>query len=245
MTASRDPDRLIHDFLLEGEERLQDQVYDAVRAEIEQKRQRAVVGPWRFAPMNKFLAIGLGAAAVVIALLVGAQLLGSPTNVGGGGDATPTPQPTSPTPVAVTLASGSFSAPLGEFGEAFSIEAVRTGDDVSGTMEISNPAGGEGAYSVDVQCARTIDDGVLLIGGEVTESTYEEFIEDGAYVVLMLAPGTPVRMLWGVDVLVTDEVPTPAESCSAYVDTLLGDSEIVQGIRDNGRPIEGELELGE
>ena len=41
MTASRDPDRLIHDFLFEGEEQLQDQVYDAVRAEIEQKRQRA------------------------------------------------------------------------------------------------------------------------------------------------------------------------------------------------------------
>jgi hypothetical protein len=87
MTASRDPDRLIHDFLLEGEERLQDQVYDAVRAEIEQKRQRAVVGPWRFPPMNKFLAFGLGAAAVVVALLVGVQLFGS---VDGGVGAEPT-----------------------------------------------------------------------------------------------------------------------------------------------------------
>ena len=245
MTTPRDPDRQIHAFLLEGDELLNDQVYDVVRAEIERKRQRAFIGPWRTPTMNKIVTIGLAAVAVLVAVVIGSQLLGSPTNVGGGGDATPTPQPTSPTPVAVTLASGSFSAPLGEFGEAFSIEAVRTGDDVSGTMEISNPAGGEGAYSVDVQCARTIDDGVLLIGGEVTESTYEEFIEDGAYVVLMLAPGTPVRVLWGVDVLVTDEVPTPAESCSAYVDTLLGDSEIVQGIRDNGRPIEGELELGE
>ena len=170
--------------------------------------------------MNKFVTIGLAAAvAVLVAVVIGYQLLGSPTNVGGGGDATPTPQPTSPTPVAVTLASGSFSAPLGEFGESFNIEAVRTGDDVSGTMEISNSAGGEGAYSVDVQCARTTDDGVLLIGGEVTESTYEEFIEDGAYVVLRLAPGTPVRMLWAADVLVTDEVPAPAESCSAYGDT--------------------------
>ena len=35
MTSSRDPDRLIHDFLLEGEEQLHDQVYDAVRAAIE------------------------------------------------------------------------------------------------------------------------------------------------------------------------------------------------------------------
>ena len=243
MTSSRDPDRLIHDFVLEGEEQLPDQVYDAVRGVIEQKRQRVVFGPWRTPTMNKIVTIGLAAVAVLVAVVIGSQLLGSPTNVGGGGDATPTPLPTSATPVAVTLASGSFSAPLGEFGEAFNIEAVRTGDDVSGTMEISNPAGGEGAYAVDVQCARTIDDDVLLIGGEVTESTYEEFIEDGAYVVLMLAPGTPVRMLWGVDVLVTDEVPAPAASCAAYIDTLLGDPLFEVAI--NGRPIEGDLELGE
>jgi len=30
MTASRDPDRLIHDFLFEGDKQLNDQVYDAV-----------------------------------------------------------------------------------------------------------------------------------------------------------------------------------------------------------------------
>ena len=245
MTTSRDPDRLIRAFVLEGEESLTDQVYDAVRAEIEQKPQRAGIGPWRTPNMNRFLAIGAAAVAVLVVVVIGMQLFGSPTNVGGGGDATPTPQPTSPTSVAVTLASGSFTAPLGEFGEAVDIEAVRTGDDISGTMEISNPAGGEGAYSVDVQCARITDDGFRLIGGEVTESTYEEFIEEGAYVVLMFAPGTPVRLLWGVDVLVTDEVLAPAESCSAYVDTLLGDPELVQGIRDHGRPIEGELELGE
>jgi len=112
-------------------------------------------------------------------------------------------------------------------------------------MEISNPTGGEGAYSVDVQCDRTTDDGFLLIGGEVTESTYEEFIEDGAYVVIALAPGTPVRMFWAVDVLVTDEVPAPAESCSAYVESLLGDPEFLDAVDDHGNPIEGDLELGE
>ena len=77
MTASRDPDRLIHEFLLEGEEQLQDQVFDVVRAEIEQKRQRAGFGLWRTPTMNKFLAIGLARAAVV-AVLVGAQLSAHP-----------------------------------------------------------------------------------------------------------------------------------------------------------------------
>jgi len=222
-----------------------DTVLDRVMEQVETRPQRRAGWPeWRIPYMNKIVTIGLAAVAVLVVAVIGSQLLGSPTNLGGGGDATPTPQPTSPTPVAVTLASGSFSAPLGEFGEAFSIEAVRTGDDVSGTIEISNPAGGEGAYSVDVQCARTTEEGFLMIGGEVTESTYEEFIEEGAYVVLMLAPGTPVRMLWAVDVLVPDEVPAPAESCSAYLESLLGDPQF-EAVDVNGRPIEGDLELGQ
>ena len=98
MTATKDPDRLINAFLLEGEEQLHDQVYDAVRAEIEQKRQRAFIGPWRTPIMNRIVTFGLGAAAVVvIGLLLGAQLLGEPTNVGGPSDPTATPEAT-PTP---------------------------------------------------------------------------------------------------------------------------------------------------
>jgi len=240
MTAHRDPDRLIHDFLMEGQTELADPVYDAVRDRIEQTRQRAVIGPWRISTMNRFLAIGAAAVAVLVVVVIGSRILGSPTNTGGGGDATPTP-----TAVAVTLASGSFTAPLGEFGEAFDIEAVRTGDDVSGTMEISNPAGGEGAYSVDVQCARTTDKGFLLIGGEVTESTYQEFIKDGAYVSILLAPGTPKRILWAADVLATDEVPAPAESCSAFLESQLSDPESIDAVAAHGRPITGDLELGE
>ena len=196
--------------------------------------------------MNRFLAIGAAAVAVLAVVVIGSQVFRSPTNTGGGG-ATPTPQPTatsSLTSAAGTLASGSFTVPLNEFGEAVDIEAVRTGDDVSGTIEISNPAGGEGAYSVDVQCARTTDDGFLVIGGEVTESTYGEFIEDGAYVVIALAPGTPVRMLWAVDVLVTDEVPAPAESCSAFVESMLSDG-VFDAVDVQGRPIDGDLALGE
>ena len=94
MTASRDPDRLIHHFLLEGEEQLRDQVYDAVRAAIERKRQRVIFGPWRTPVMYKIVGFGLAAAAVVVALVVGTQLLGSPTTNVGGPDveASPTPE---------------------------------------------------------------------------------------------------------------------------------------------------------
>ena len=102
MTASRDPDRLIHRFLLEGEERLHDQVYDAIRAEIEQKRQRVIFGPWRTPTMNRIAGFGLAAAAVIAAVFIGAQLLGSPGGgIGGPGDEpTPTPEASvvAPTP---------------------------------------------------------------------------------------------------------------------------------------------------
>ncbi|MDQ3880041.1 MAG: hypothetical protein M3295_03040 [Chloroflexota bacterium] len=118
MTANRDPDRLIHRFLLEGEEELHDQVYDAVRAEIERKRQRAFIGPWRTDTVNRFLALGIGAAAVVvIALLVGSRFLGSTnTNVGGPGvEPTPTPEASLATPSAEpTTVAGGF-LPEGPF----------------------------------------------------------------------------------------------------------------------------------
>ncbi len=116
MNARRDPDRLIHAFLLEGEEELQDQVYDAVRADIEQKRQRVVIGPWRTPIMNRIVGFGLAAAAVVAAVLIGSQLLGSPPAAAGGPadhaspEPTATPEPT-PTPSAAGLPEARSSSP--------------------------------------------------------------------------------------------------------------------------------------
>jgi len=95
MNAQREPDRLINAFLMEGQTELADQVYDAVRADIEHRRQRVVIGPWRMPDMNKLAPIGLGAAAVVVALVVGTQLL----PLGGGLGSAPSPTP-SPTPMA-------------------------------------------------------------------------------------------------------------------------------------------------
>ena len=51
--------------------------------------------------MNKLFTLGLGAAAVVVVLVVGAQFFGSPSNLGSGGGPSPTPPPTAtpePTP---------------------------------------------------------------------------------------------------------------------------------------------------
>jgi hypothetical protein len=148
MTASRDPDRLIHGFLLEGEEQLQDQVYDAVRAEIEQKRQRAVSGLWRTPTMNKFVTIGLGAAAVVVLLLVGVQLLGSGGS--GFGDA-PSPSPeasvaeptATPEPsVAEPASTPDAGLPQGPF--SFEPDGSFSPQDSAMTLTVTIPASGWG-----------------------------------------------------------------------------------------------------
>jgi hypothetical protein len=96
MTAHHDLDTELNAFLREGPTELPNESFDAVRDRTEQTGQRVVIGPWRLPEMNKMLAAGLGAAAVVVVLLVGAQLLRLPSG-GIGGDPTPTPEPT-PTP---------------------------------------------------------------------------------------------------------------------------------------------------
>lgn len=240
MRVDQDLERAVRLWVAEGSDQLPSPALDAALDRIATTKQRHA--GWlarRFNLMNgNTLKLGLVVAAVVAVALLGVRFI--PGMVGGPPDPTPIP-----TPTAFTLASGAFTAPLGEFGESIELEAIRRGDEVSGTMQISNPAGGEGAYSVEVQCARRADEGFLMIGGAVTESTYEEFIAEGAYVVIALATGTPVRMLWGVDVLATDEVPAPADSCSAYLESLLGDPEFLETLDAQGRPIEGDLELGQ
>ena len=155
MTASRDPDRLIRAFLTEGDETLHDRVYDVVRAEIEQKPQRAGFGPWRTPIMNKFVGFGLVAAAVVAAVLIGVQLLGSPGGgLGGPADEpTPTPEASAAEPTAEPSQSSSAWAglPEGPF--------VVTGadDPVQTTVSIASP----GWYSLsDFDAVGRDDDGL-------------------------------------------------------------------------------------
>jgi len=111
MSAPRDLDRLLQSFLKEGPQELPDPSYDEVRDRIEHKRQRAFIGPWRTPDVNRYLQIGLAAAAVLVIAVVGFQYLGR-SNSGGPG-ATETPQPTatqepSSSPAAELLAGSSY-----------------------------------------------------------------------------------------------------------------------------------------
>ena len=103
-TSDRDVNRAIRSWLHEDRHEDVSRVAAAVLDRVEATpRRRATWWPARRTPtMNKFLAIGLGAAAVVAVLLVGAQLFGSAGNgVGAGQRPTPEPsvaEPTEPPP---------------------------------------------------------------------------------------------------------------------------------------------------
>jgi hypothetical protein len=173
--------------------------------------------------MRKSAASGIAIALAV--LLVGCSSGGSPSPSG----AAPSGEPTSD-----TLASGNFTADLGSWAQAFEIEATGTGDNVSGTMEVTHPDSGN--FTVDLQCSRTTDDGLIAIGGEVTEST-NEIASEGVYAAILLAPGTPVRtLLW------IDDDP-PADSCTAFLDKQSSDPEFLGLTSEDLVPIEGDLEL--
>jgi len=116
MNARRDPDRLIHTFLMEGATELADDVYDTVRDRIEHKRQRAVIGPWRAPDVNPYLKIGLAAAAVLVVAVVGLRQFGS-SNVSGPGSG-PTQVPTStPAVTPVPSVASPSSAAVGGLPE--------------------------------------------------------------------------------------------------------------------------------
>jgi hypothetical protein len=117
MTAHDDLDRQLSAFLREGPTDLPDPSLDAVRDRTEQTRQRVVLGPWRVPDMNKFLAVGLGAVAVVALAVVGIGLLPrSEPGVGGTPSAAPSPVPSpSPAPSAGPSTTLWIGLPKGPF----------------------------------------------------------------------------------------------------------------------------------
>jgi hypothetical protein len=123
-TSDRDVSRAIRSWLREDRHEDASRIAGAVLDRVEATSQRrATWWPARRMPiMNKIATIGLGAAAVVVAVFVGAQLFGSPSGgVGGPGEeptaaaqpsltATPMPSPTAraPEPTPAALAEGPF-----------------------------------------------------------------------------------------------------------------------------------------
>src|SRR5688500_8044957 len=116
--ADRDVSRAIRSWLHEERHEDASRVVGAVLDQIEATpRRRATWWPARRTPvMNKIVGLGIAAAALVVALFVGAQLLGSTGNSIGGPGVEPTPTSTvEPTPDPTTSPRAEGGLPEGPF----------------------------------------------------------------------------------------------------------------------------------
>jgi hypothetical protein len=138
MSAPRDLDRLLQSFLKEGPQELPDPSYDEVRDRIEHARQRAFIRAWRTPDVNRYLSIGLAAAAVVLIAVVGFNLLpGSPAP---GGEPSATPEPSAAEPSSATGGLPEGPHVLTEFPVAMAVTIPAPGWDgeVGGGILIKN-----------------------------------------------------------------------------------------------------------
>ena len=232
MTTEHDPrTRIVLSWL--REEAYENPEHLLLRAldEVDATPQRRSWPAWRSNRMNTYAKLIVAAAAVLVVAFAGFQLL--PRSGGIGGEPT-----TAPSPSPSLLARGSFTA----HGIAAELDATGTGADVAGTMSLSESAG---RATVDPECARTTADGLIQIGGLVTNSTIDASAEDwhegfpeGRGVVVTFEPGSPVKGVWWVSL--EDQ---PVASCAALFESLDSGGEILPG-SPGLDPIQGTVEFG-
>ena len=164
------------------------------------------------------------AAAVLLVAVVGCQPLAGDGGSGG--------QPTiAPSPSPMLLASGTFKAKGGDV----ELDATGDGDSVTGTMTVSHESGD---FTVDLTCARTAEDGRILIAGDTTDST-SPYATKGARTAIILKPGSPVHAAFNFE-----EAGLPAASCVAFLDGTIDEAWATDIGPDALEAIEGTVQLG-
>jgi hypothetical protein len=222
MTTERDPrTRIVLSWLREDAHENAERVLLRALDEVDATPQRRSWWPaWRSNRMNTYAKLIAAAVAVLVVAVVGYRFLPGTGGVG----SQPSPR---------LIASGTFLATVGG-GYTVDIDATGIGDSVTGTMTVDHETNGD--YTVDLECARTID-GLLWIGGDVTESTNSN-APAGTRAAIVLKRGSPVEaiFIWQMD-------DPRSASCQAFFDDMLalgGTAEIQAGME----PIVGTVELG-
>ena len=100
-------------------------------------------------------------------------------------------------------------------GQTLNIDATQDGDQVTGELRFTDPSG---EVVVAVECADTDTDGVVILGGTVTESTDDEI---SGLVALFIKEGDPDRVAVWLD---AGENPTCTDLLANRHDVLDDDS---------------------
>ena len=152
------------------------------------------------------------AAAVLVVAIGGYQFLPGGSGSGGSNAMPPPPRPP-------LLARGVFDTARGRVGLA----AIAEGSSVTGHMGVSQEGGGDASYSVDLQCTRTTEDGLIKIGGVTTETNGSGSVLSpvGTWAGIVLKRGSPVEAdLWA---LRGGHAAALAASCLEFLDDIDGD----------------------
>ncbi len=136
------------------------------------------------------------------------------------------------------LAQGNFATGVGEVVE---LEATREGSSVTGRMTVlAQGQNGPYRFTVDLQCARETEDGLVMIGGVTTDSRGQEAPPEGTWAGIVLERGSPVgASTWR-------QRGESSASCLAFLDDqdMLERSTHPGPAGDWTDPVEGAVELG-
>ncbi len=228
MTTERDPGtRIVLSWLREDTHENAERVLLRALDEVDTTPQRRPWWPaWRTSPMNPYAKLIAAAAAVLVVAAVGYQFLPRSGGVGGQPAITPSPSPT-------LLARGNFTAQVGG-GYTVALDATGRASSVTGSMTVSQTT--NGGYTVALECTRTID-GLLWIGGDVTESTNSN-APVGTRAAIVFKRGSPVEAIF-----VWQMNDPRSASCQEFFDDMIaigGAGDLPAGME----PIEGTVELG-
>lgn len=176
--------------------------------------------------MHTYAKLIAAAAAVLVVAIIGYQFLPG-TSGSGGTSATPSASP-------ALLARGNFVTHRG----AVELEATGEGSSVTGRMTVSEVGL---FFTVDLQCARTTEDGLIMIGGVTTDATMSVISPVGTWAAIVLKRGSPVQAtIWSQSGGPTSQ----AASCLAFLDERLAREAADGTYGAYVQPIAGTVELG-
>ena len=186
MNDKREFDRAVDRWLDDGSDATPPEVIDAVLLAVSSTPQeRRSWWPARRTNRMNAYAKSIAAAATVLAVAaVGYNMLpGIGIGIVGPG-ATPAPSP-------ALLARGSFVI---RDWDTVEFEATREGPSVTGRMTVGLDEGTSDFLEVDLQCARTTVDGLIMIGG-YTDGAGGRFagVPEGTLAAIALKRGSPVE----------------------------------------------------